>query len=374
MNTPELREQCAQQLTAAAGRAPQLTVFAGLDGFVDEIIHVVDKRDNAESYKRVATISSLAERIQGAAGKSANIELVNQRTKLGGNGPILANALASFGLKVIYLGALGYPTIHPVFSAFCKRAEVYSLAEPGHTDALEFEDGKLMLGKSIQLKEVNWANIQERFGRDRFKQYFSNADLVAFVNWTMIPYMTELWEALQREVCPTLRGRRRLMFFDLADPEKRLVNDIARALEFVGRFQEYFDVILGLNEKEALELMKVLGIQAKPATPEGLSELGSEIVRLLEINTLVIHPTRYALAASKEGAHVVDGPYISKPLITTGAGDHFNSGFCMGRLLGLDNQMSVLAGVTTSGFYVRTAKSPSIPELADMLRHWPATS
>ncbi|MBI4660804.1 MAG: hypothetical protein HY735_18360 [Verrucomicrobia bacterium] len=374
MNTPELREKCAEKLLAAAGRAHQLTVFAGLDGFVDEIVHVVDKRDSAESYQRVPNISRLAERIQAAAGKSTNLELVNQRVKLGGNGPILANALASFGLKVIYLGALGYPNVHPVFAGFGKHAEIYSICEPGHTDALEFEDGKLMLTKSIQLKELNWANIQERFGRDRFKQYFSNADLVAFVNWTMIPHMTDLWEALQRELCPGLGGRRRLMFFDLADPEKRLVNDIARALEFVGRFQEYFDVILGLNEKEAFELVKVLGIKPKPATPEGLSELAGELVRILEINTLVIHPVRYALAAGKEGVHVVEGPFISKPLITTGAGDHFNSGFCMGRLLGLDNQLSILTGVTTSGFYVRTAKSPSIQELAEMLHRWPTTS
>ena len=34
---------------------------------------------------------------------------------------------------------------------------------------------------------------------------------------------------------------------------------------------------------------------------------------------------------------MVDGPFTAKPLITTGAGDHFNSGFCLGRLLGLDN-------------------------------------
>lgn len=374
MNTPELREKCAGQLLAAAGRANQLSVFAGLDGFVDEILHAVDKRDHAESFQRLPTISLLAERIKAAAGKSTNIELVNQRTKLGGNGPILANALASFGLKVIYLGALGYPTIHPVFASFGKRAEVYSIAEPGHTDAVEFEDGKLMFGKLTQLKEVNWKNIQERFGHDRFKQYFANADLVAFVNWTMIPYMTEIWEALQTEVCPTLGGRRRLMFFDLADPEKRRMNDISRALEFVGRFQEYFDVILGLNEKEASELVKVLGLKPKPATPEGLSELAAEIVRILDINTLVIHPVRYALAADKGGVHMVEGPFVAKPLITTGAGDHFNSGFCLGRLLGFDNQVSVLTGVTTSGFYVRTAKSPSIQELAEMLRNWPASA
>ncbi|MGZ5565751.1 MAG: PfkB family carbohydrate kinase, partial [Limisphaerales bacterium] len=59
------------------------------------------------------------------------------------------------------------------------------------------------------------------------------------------------------------------------------------------------------------------------------------------------------------------------PLITTGAGDHFNSGFCLGKLLGLSNEMSVLTGVTTSGFYVRTAKSPTIAELAGFLNDWP---
>lgn len=373
MNTSELREQCAAQLTAAASRASQMVVFAGLDGFVDEIVHVVDKRDNAESYQRVPSIAKLAQRIAGASGKSTNIELVNQRIKLGGNGPILANALASFGLKVIYLGALGYPNIHPVFASFGKRAEIHSIAEPGHTDALEFDDGKLMLGKSTQLGEVNWPNIQERFGRDKFAGYFGAADLVAFVNWTMIPHMTEIWAALQSELCASLRGPRRLMFFDLADPEKRHVNDISRALEYVVRFQEHFDVILGLNEKEAHELSKVMGIKAKPATPEGLSNLAREIIRTLEIGTLVIHPVRYALAANKDGVHVVEGPFVANPLITTGAGDHFNSGFCLGRLLGLDLPLSVLTGVTTSGFYVRTAKSPSIPELAEMLRNWPQT-
>ena len=43
-----------------------------------------------------------------------------QLTKLGGNGPIMANALASLGLRVTYLGNLGYPNLHPVFPRFCR--------------------------------------------------------------------------------------------------------------------------------------------------------------------------------------------------------------------------------------------------------------
>ena len=43
MNNPELREQTASQLQSAVNRAGQMTAFVGLDGFVDEILHVVDK-------------------------------------------------------------------------------------------------------------------------------------------------------------------------------------------------------------------------------------------------------------------------------------------------------------------------------------------
>src|SRR5437868_8443428 len=165
MNTPELREQCATELLAAAQRATQMTAFVGLDGFVDEIFHVVNKRESAEKYVRLPTIAQLSERLAGAAGRSANLELVNQFTKLGGNGPIMANALASFGLKVTYLGNLGFPDLHPIFSDFAKRAEVHTIAAPGTTDALEFDDGKIMVGKHQSLKEVTWPNIQARFGR-----------------------------------------------------------------------------------------------------------------------------------------------------------------------------------------------------------------
>ena len=91
----------------------------------------------------------------------------------------------------------------------------------------------------------------------------------------------------------------------------------------------------------------------------------------LPVSTIVIHPVSYALAISGDSVDVVKGPYISRPRITTGAGDHFNAGFCLGKLLGLDNAMSVLTGVATSGYYVRTARSPSITDLAEVLRKWP---
>ncbi len=370
----EFREQTAARLLTEVQRASHLRAFVGLDGFVDQIIHVVDKRDDAEHFSRLPTIARLAGRLAAAAGKSTNIELVNQLTKLGGNGPIMANALARMGIKVTYVGALGYPTLHPVFKDFAQRAEVYSITDPGQTDALEFEDGKLMLTKTTSLNEITWANIQRRYGRDKFIERFSTSDLVAFVNWTMIPYMSDLWDALLQEFCPAnsgASGARRRIFFDLADPEKRTAEDISRALTLIGNFERYFEVLLGLNEKEAYEIGDVLGLSTSNRSRDGLAALTLEMRRKLGVSTLVVHPVRFAVAASGDAVSVVDGPFIEKPLITTGAGDHFNSGFCLGRLLGFDHAASLLTGVTTSGYYVRTGQSPDLGNLAEMLRDWP---
>ena len=292
----EFREQVAARLLTMVEPASRLRAFVGLDGFVDEIIHVVDKRDNAEAYQRVPTISRFSERIAAAAGHSTNIELVNQRTKLGGNGPIMANALARLGIKVTYVGALGYPNMHPVFNEFARRAEVHSIAEAGHTDALEFADGKLMFGKSAHFNEITWANIQARFGRDKFIEKFSTADLAGFVNWTMVPYMSELWASLLEEFCPSPKAARRRIFFDLADPEKRTGKDILRALELIPRFEKFFEVILGLNEKEAYEIGAVLGLDIRDRSRHGLAALARAIQAQVPITSLVVHPVTYALA------------------------------------------------------------------------------
>lgn len=368
----EIREQTAARLLAGIERASRLRAFVGLDGFVDEIIHVVDKRENAERFTRLPTINALAERLAGAAGRSTNIELVKQRTKLGGNGPIMANALARLGIKVTYVGALGYPHLHPVFTEFARRAEVHSIAEAGQTDALEFDDGKLLFGKTDHFKEITWENIQLRFGRDKFISNFSTADLVGFVNWTMVPYMSELWDSLLKEFCPTPTGVKRQIFFDLADPEKRSPADISRALDLIVAFEKYFDVILGLNEKEAYEIGRVLGLNTRNVSRDELTTLAIEIQKRTPVHALVVHPVSYALAVSNGTASIVDGPYVEKPLITTGAGDHFNSGFCLGKLLGFENASCVLTGVTCSGYYVRNAQSPFIEDLAAMLRAWPS--
>ena len=371
LSAEEARAQCLAALEKATNSPNQPRAFVGLDGFVDEIIHVVDKRENANQFDRIPTMAEFAARIAEAAGKSTNIELVTQRVKLGGNGPIMANALASLGVKVTYVGALGYPNLHPVFQPLSDRSEVFSIAEAAHTDALEFEDGKIMLGKMTPLSDVTWKTLLERMGRDRLTERIQAAHLISFLNWTMIPNLSEVWTSILEEKILPDRAANRIGFFDLCDPEKRENDDILAAMEILGRFRQHLRVILGLNEKEAMELADVLGIEIGEATPEGRCELARKLHAQLDVDALVVHPVAYALAVTDSETVWVPGPFVKKPVITTGAGDHFNAGFCLGALLGFPPRHGLNLGVASSGHYVRSGRSPEVSDLLAILRHWP---
>jgi sugar/nucleoside kinase (ribokinase family) len=368
MAKTSLAFQVSEQIHGARNRLARSKVLVGFDGFVDTILHVVAQRDSATKFRRMDKMTEYAERIAAAAGHSANLELVKQMVKLGGNGPIMANALGSYGTPVTYIGNLGEPSLHPVFEDFAKRAEVHSIAEPGYTDAIEFDDGKLMMGKHESLKDVNWTNLIKHIPEAELLKIFKGSALVAMVNWTMLTGMTAIWQKILTRIAPELGGERRWLFIDLADPAKRSREDIAAALKQVSKFEKYFRVILGLNFAESRQVGEVLGFAAPEETYGTVAHHSSQIREALKIDTVVIHPTHFAAASDGTGtAHVV-GPFTAKPKITTGAGDHFNAGFCIGRILGLDIPASLQVGVATSGYYVRHAASPRLEDLRRFLK------
>jgi sugar/nucleoside kinase (ribokinase family) len=368
-------EVCAStgaKLTAAIPSLKSLPATIGLDGFVDEIIAVVDKRHDNVRYDPVRTIAQLGHKIQDAAGQSSNYEMVVKQTKLGGNGPIMANALANVGMDVNYIGNLGYPTLHPVFADFAKRAKVVSIAEPGTTEALEFDDGKLMFGKHESLKDVTWDNIVSRVGKEKLMSLLKSSRLIGMVNWTMLPFMSDIWRHLLSDVFTEAARGERIFFVDLADPEKRTHADILDALDTVSRFQGKVDVVLGLNLKEAGEVGDVLGLPGRSDPESSIEESARAIREKLNLSCVVVHPRRGAAAATKDASAQFAGPFVQQPKISTGAGDHFNAGFCLGRVLGFTLEESLCTGVATSGYYVRSAESPSAADLADFVKNLPA--
>jgi hypothetical protein len=361
-----------REAVAAKNRAPvNLKAVIGLDGFIDEIVHVVDMRKNHDEYTRLDSMAAYADRIRSYAGMSGNIEYVTQRIKIGGNGPIMANAIASLDVTTTYIGNIGRPEVNPVFRPMEELVELISLAEPCHTDAVEFHDGKIMVGKMSPVKEVRWERLMEVVGLERLTELLDGADLLALVNWSMLPYMPDIWERLLEDVCPKLDPEReRFVFFDLADPQKRSAEDVKRMLSLVQQFSDFYRVIFGLNRREAYQIAKVLGIQAPEDAPGKVEKVCEAIAGRLGIYCMVVHPVEFAVATIRGNTYRQEGPHTKRPVIPTGAGDHFNAAFCLGNVLGVDPQTRLLMGVCCSGCYVMTGRTPDLSELMAFMENW----
>ena len=356
-----------------------IRTLIGFDGFVDEVVHIVDTRYDTQRYDRLNTLKDFGQKIIDASGVSRNFEFVTVQKKLGGNGPNMAHSLISCGCSVTYIGALGKPDIDPVFHDFSKSARVVSISEPGHTQAIEFFDGKLICSNLDTLNAVDPENLKAAIAPKDLARWIAECNFIGFENWTLVMNMTKLWKYLLDEVLVHMdqvlpfsaeSRTRKPLFIDLADPEKRSSQDIQEALDVLSRFEQYFDVILGLNRKEAMEIASLPGFCSEDQIPDDPAQLADLIRNKLNINTVVVHTLKHAYAADPEQSAAVDGPYCPKPILTTGAGDNFNAGFMLGRALQLEEKECLYLGCANSGFYVRNGKSADFEELKSFIDDW----
>jgi sugar/nucleoside kinase (ribokinase family) len=368
MTDSRLARQTAERLIGSRAQLLKYNGLVGFDGFVDTIMEVVDQRQTATKYTPFKSVKDFAKRVNDASGKSANFEVVPTLEKIGGNGPIMAFALSTLGAPVEYIGMVGDKKVHPVFQEFAKRAKVHGVCDPGLTQALEFSDGKLMVGQHGTVHELSWETIKKKLGDKKFRQLWDQSDFVAMVNWTMLPHMSALWKKILSEFKPIKEGKRKLLFFDLADPAKRIDADLSAALKTIGEFQQFHNVSLGLNESEATHVAKVLRLKTFPKNPKGYAALAGAIREKIGISTVVVHPVQFACGADSTGEYFVTGPFTAKPKISTGAGDHFNAGFLIGQLLGLSLAHALQLAVANSGYYVRHAASPNREQLVRFLQ------
>ncbi len=337
-------------------------VLAGFDGFVDEIIHVVDKRISPHEFKRIQEMSGFANRVASGASLSANIELVPTQMKLGGSGPVMANAMLAQGHEVSYIGALGKHYIHPVFREFadgCRK--VISIAEPGHTDALEFLDGKIMLNKTSSLEDVNMDRLLEKLPLDELSRMIEGADMVALTNLTMLSNMNGILEAFSKVI--KKMKKKPLIYVDLGDPKKRTDSDMRKILKLISDIPGQVYMSMNLGESTIISL--ILGIKEDEILSRAV-----QIKEQLALAAVVIHPVNGAAIAHDNQSVWISGPYTKQPALSTGAGNNFNAGFCNGWLAGFDPEQCLVLGVCTSGYYVRNGASPSRDNLIIFMKKW----
>ncbi|MFZ9938166.1 MAG: carbohydrate kinase family protein [Luteolibacter sp.] len=362
----------ADKIPALAPRCEDLRCVLGFDGTVDIICRAVRERHGGgANFVPFERIRDFGEHVTNADGRSALIEIFRQQEKIGGNSPIMANALAASGLAIDCIGTFGRPQIHAAYRGFVERVQVHSIAEPAITHALEFDNGKIMLAALSSYENVHAGTLRERVGAEAMRDLIEQARLCCLLNWTCLPGMDSILDWLLDDILPGLPapddGNGRVFFFDLADPSSRSPGELRGALERIGRFATHGRCVLGMNFGETLLVCRTLGIQAPVSQPVSLQDALAEIRSRLGIHMVMGHPTDFAACASADGQASVAGPYTPKPVITTGAGDHLNAGFCLGLLLDLAVHDALALGVLFSGFYVREARPPALAELPDFI-------
>lgn len=374
----EIARAAAQRLEKSP---PGTGAFVGFDGFVDSIVRIVDVRRSmaVPDYEPIRTIPAFAARCAAAAGRSANLERVLIEDRFGGNGPLLAGALAALGSRVTYVGAVGDGSVDAVFRPFAARcAACHAIGAPSHTLCMEFDDGKVMFNDTARVQDVTWTRVIERVGLEGVRDAVRTSSLIGVVNWSLLGGVESIWEGLRTQVFPELDGRERRIFIDLSDPAKRLDADVRRAMTLIRGLEETpgISVTLGLNLSEAQRVGRVLGVLGEGqngvrAPLDGLEGLASSIRTSVGVDTVVVHPREGAAAANSAGATWFVGPFTNTPALSTGAGDHFNAGFAYAQVQGLDLAQCLATGCAVSGAYVRDAASPNIRRVVEFLRTLP---
>jgi len=338
-----------------------MPVLAGFDAFVDNIQYVVAERMDAEHYRRLEAMMDFAGFVQKASGKSGNLEVVTQQKKAGGNAPLFSVCSSTLGAAVTTIAPVG-DVVLPVFREAAPQVNWISIGEPGFTNALEFVDGKIMLGNIGGVGGIGWDTLRKKIGDQQYFSLIAQSKLVMFGNWTMLLGMGDIIAETADNLPANFSG---MFFIDLADPRKRSREDLSHALAQLAWLALKARVVLGLNLSEAEQVCDVLKISAQLGDePTQLENAAKAIVTKLGFAGVVIHATHYAAGFGGDLASSVAGPYCAQPLITTGAGDHFNGGFATALAVGFSWEESLLCGVMCSGYYVRNAKAPTPVELA----------
>jgi sugar/nucleoside kinase (ribokinase family) len=346
-----------------------LSGLCGFDGFIDTFIRV----------EQPASMAEFGPKVAAAAGVAASYSVKHLGDKFGGNGPLYASGLNDIldgEVDVTYIGAMGRDAILPIYleALESKTRHLYSLADPAHSDCLEFTDGKVMLCDLRACGEITLERLLEVVGEAALDENLMAADFVAAVNWGKLVHVGEIWSYLASRSQAIRREAKEVhCFMDLAEFEGRPNEDLEDLLSRLGGITRQFKTMLSFNLKEAWQMGSYFGQDfGGKKDPESVAALATLLKTHIEVDRIIIHPNDGAACASEKGTFYVPGPYCKEPLISTGAGDNFGAGCLAAALCGLDDAGIILAGNLASGHFVRSGSSATFEAMVGMLDAWEA--
>lgn len=279
------------------------------------------------------------------------------------------------------MGSMGFPVINPLFGKNINAlVDLVSVIDPGKSNAVEFDNGKIIFSDLSVFKHYDWNYIKVNVGLSAIQKIVEKSTLIALVDWANLSQATSLWRGLLEDVIQQEGRKDRIFLFDLCDPSKKSPQQINEVLDLISSYSTYGTVTLGLNENEANKIWIALQGNHRVADGEtdipNLRTVGYSIYRAMEIDTLMIHPMDRTVVfknqknLGKQSVIELKGHVIPHPRIQTGAGDNLNAGYCFGLMAGLGIEYCMLLGMAAAGAYVRNGASPDMSAILTYIDEW----
>lgn len=326
--------------------SPVKKVLLGFDGSVDYTVRPIRTAGKTNQY--FTTITDFGNYISSKAGLSCSIQNELIKSQTGGNAVFMAQSLKRLGFDVFLAGLLGERGHSAAFLALERMGiELCSYGNSQFCECYEFDDGKIMISHQIPDMLTPFEKLCDAMGSN--VSLFHDADLVAMLNWGEIYWMDRLWDkAAEYLYDGTKKAADKYVFFDPADLSCRPSDEIKHMLGSIKKASQSRRSILSINENEAICLSKAV-FQGR-----GKEDILKCLVEDGYVDEAVVHTLHHTVAY--DGARFIREAVdrVEKPVISTGAGDHFNGGYCGALLRGDSLQNRVRAANRSAHHYLTT--------------------
>lgn len=350
------------------------TCFLGFDGYLDLLYSIVKSRSDAINWDRMESMKEFGTLIIDIAGSSANIERVLKKRIFGGFAPNTSRALNALGVKTILVAALGRPDLSQYYKS-SSLVESISIANPGETLGLEFDDGKIMITDFEPILNINPETLMKSVSKSKLIDYINKSNILGFGHWALVPHLNDIWDYFLDNLFPSVTDKKSKLFFvDIADITKRSKEDINEMIAILQKVDQEIPVMLTVNDREAIRLSQILS-NVKPITPkkENIKDFvkgGRLINDEINLSYFVIHSPHFATISTYSDHYWITEGYTSTPKFTVAAGDHFNSGVALSLATKMTPPESILIGNALTAIFVRTGFSPSFNQLIQYIERY----
>jgi sugar/nucleoside kinase (ribokinase family) len=358
VGTTEAVRACQQELPAQfdGGR-----LAFGFDGILDNVRTMVDTRHGPGESDRLERLADLRDRLDESvvAESSLTVEWERVGARTGGHACHLARAFNTLGADTTMVGTYGQP-VRERFETEFEASSLVSIGAPGVCEAVEFDDGKLLLPETGDAARLDWDLLTDRIDVGDLADHLDGQDVLGVGYWNVTSLLPNLLATLVAETWPVQASPPERVLFDTGDIRMLPADRIRDGAAALAEVDETVPVTVSANRPETAAIAAT-AVESATASHRTDAEAAFDV---LGVDQFVGHGVSQSVALSGSRTVTVDVPKTDSPAMTTSAGDHFNVGFALGLLEGLSLPATTVLGNALAGVFVRTGRPPEYEEIA----------